>query len=129
MPNISDINKLLNYLEESISSAVDSYGSTNVISDASTNALPFKHDEREMQKLTKRLIPYSQSLQDTATHISYERTKLMAMIPSPIINKLGLWRVFSLSHLQISMIVAFLKLSRVKSVIIVLSFGIREFLR
>ena len=42
------------------------------------------------------LIPYSQSLQGTATHIAYGRTKLMAMIPSPIINKLGLWRLFLL---------------------------------
>ena len=94
VPNISDINKLLSYLEESISTAVESDGLTNVLSDASANALPFKHDEREMQKLIKRLIPYSNSLQGTATHISYERTKLMAMIPSPIINKLGLWRLF-----------------------------------
>ena len=54
VPNISDINKLLSYLKESISTAADSNGLTNVFSDASTNALPFKHDEREMQKLIKR---------------------------------------------------------------------------
>ena len=94
VPNISDINNLLNYLEESLVSAQETLKSSNVSSDTAMNKLSDKYDEREMQKLIKRLIPYSQSLQGTATHIAYERTKLMAMIPSPIINKLGLWRLF-----------------------------------
>ena len=47
-----------------------------------------------MQQLMRRLIPYSQSLQGSVSHICHERNKLMAMIPSPIINNLGMWRLF-----------------------------------
>jgi hypothetical protein len=94
VPNISDINNLLNYLEESVSSPQIISGRSNMITAPSDVASSYKYDEREMKKLIKRLIPYSQSLQGTATHIAYERTKLMAMIPSPIINKDGLWRLF-----------------------------------
>ena len=80
-PSIGEINSLLEYL------SVPSSSSESV-------PLAHIHDEREMQKLIKRLIPYSISLQGTPTHIAYERVKLMAMIPSPIINKIGLWRLF-----------------------------------
>ena len=81
-------------MEESIVSAQEILKSSNVSSDTVMNSSMHKYDEKEMQKLIKRLIPYSQSLQGTATHIAYERTKLMTMIPSPIINKLGLWRLY-----------------------------------
>ena len=46
-----------------------------------------KVHELEMQKLIKRLIPYSLSLQGSISYIAFERAKLMAMISSPIINK------------------------------------------
>ena len=91
-PNISDMNNLLQYLTPPNSSS----RSVNVsCSPISCSALDMnKHSDKEMQKLVRRLIPYSQSLQGSAPHIAYERTKLMAMIPSPIINKLGSWRLF-----------------------------------
>ena len=53
VPNISDINNLLNYLEESISSAQETLKSSNVSSDTVMNPSMHKYDEREMQKLTK----------------------------------------------------------------------------
>ena len=80
-PSIGEINSLLEYLR--IPPSISGSGTSAQI-----------HDEREMQQLIKRLIPYSQSLQGTPTHIAYERVKLMAMIPSPIINKIGAWRLF-----------------------------------
>ena len=51
-------------------------------------------NEKKMQRLKQRLVPYSQSLSGTALHIAHERTKLMAMIPSPIIKKIGSCRWF-----------------------------------
>ena len=90
-PTIDDIKKLLSYLEEKndvelnnpvlnskkrdradLDEACNEYGSSNSVSD----------NDKEMQKLIKRLVPYSKSLQGTAPHIAYERTKLMAMISS-----------------------------------------------
>jgi hypothetical protein len=53
-----------------------------------------RSNEHEMQKLKQRLVPYSRSLQGTAPHIAFERTKLMAMIPSPIMKKIGSCRWF-----------------------------------
>lgn len=88
-PSISDMNNLLHYLNPATSSDLRSVSSGNVKISANN-----KHDEQEMQRLIRRLVPYSQSLQGTAPHIAHERTKLMAMIPSPIINKFGLWRLF-----------------------------------
>jgi hypothetical protein len=85
---IDDIKKLLSYLEAKddgvlnnplnsnerdradLHEARNEYGSSNSASD----------NEKEMQKLIKRLVPYSKSLQGTAPHIAYERAKLMAMI-------------------------------------------------
>lgn len=95
-PNICDINHLLAYLEDTV---VNDYNVPALklgrSSETSTDGLSNnQYDEREMLKLIKRLIPYSQSLQGTVTHIMYERAKLMAMIPSPIINRVGLWRLF-----------------------------------
>ena len=87
--SISDMNNLLQYLDPAIVSP------SIVVSENFGNVSGYnKNDEMEMQKLIRRLLPYSQSLQGTAPHIAYERTKLMAMIPSPIINKQGLWRLF-----------------------------------
>lgn len=94
-PNVSDINKLLSYLNDSSSDEQSSnyqkISDANIDPSVSSSSV---HDEREMQKLIKRLIPFSKSLQGTAPHIAYERSKLMAMIPSPIISNLGLWRLF-----------------------------------
>lgn len=88
-PSISDMNNLLQYLNPDISSLPQTIRHGNVEFSANN-----KHDEKEMQKLIRRLVPYSQSLQGSAPHIAFERTKLMAMIPSPVINKHGLWRLF-----------------------------------
>jgi hypothetical protein len=89
-PTIDDIKKLLSYLEAKddgvlnnplnsnerdradLHEARNEYGSSNSASD----------NEKKMQKLIKRLVPYSKSLQGTAPHIAYERAKLMAMISS-----------------------------------------------
>jgi hypothetical protein len=106
LPSISDINNLLNYLDgSSVSSPSVIDNNIQPMSNSTTphnvsdgfscpESLSNKFDEREMQKLIKRLIPYSQSLQGTSIHISHERIKLLAMIPSPIINKYGNWRLF-----------------------------------
>ena len=51
-------------------------------------------NEKKMQRLIQRLVPYSQSLSGTALHMAYERTKVMATIPSPIIKKFGSRRWF-----------------------------------
>ena len=96
-PNISDINNLLSYLvdtSESIQLNCKNVGPDYINKVLKDNPIGNKHDEKEMQKLIRRLIPYSQSLQGSVTHISHERNKLMAMIPSPIINNLGMWRLF-----------------------------------
>ena len=90
-PNISDMNNLLHYLTPPNSGFSTGYGNDSCYSSSSLDYT--KHNEKEMQKLVRRLIPYSQSLQGSAPHIAYERTKLMAMIPSPIINKFGSWRL------------------------------------
>jgi hypothetical protein len=39
--------------------------------------------------LIQRLVPYSKPLQGSALHIAFERSKLMAMFPSPIKKKNG----------------------------------------
>lgn len=83
------MNNLLQYLNPAISTLPQIIRHGNVVFSANN-----KHDEKEMQKLIRRLVPYSQSLQGTAPHIAFERTKLMAMIPSPVINKSGLWKLF-----------------------------------
>jgi hypothetical protein len=94
-PNISDINQLLSYLGGPINQGVVSGDNESTTQQPiSTESTDANYNEREMQKLINRLIPYSKSLQGTAPHIAYERAKLMAMIPSPIISKLGLWRLF-----------------------------------
>ena len=97
VPNISDMNNLLLYLDKSSQSGhqispTNEIPANNLVQ--GDNILINKHDEKEMQNLIKRLIPYSQSLQGSVTHIAYERIKLMAMIPSPIINNIGMWRLF-----------------------------------
>jgi hypothetical protein len=96
-PNIGDINNLLGYLVHT--SEISEPNSHNIGSDSVNEVLNLnpsgnKYDEKEMQKLMRRLIPYSQSLQGSVTHICHERNKLMAMIPSPVINNLGMWRLF-----------------------------------
>ena len=96
-PNISDINNLLSYLVDTSESSqlnCNNVGPDYINKVLKDNPIGNNHDEKEMQKLIRRLIPYSQSLQGSVTHISHERNKLMAMIPSPIINNLGMWRLF-----------------------------------
>jgi hypothetical protein len=95
-PNISDINNLLQYLT---TESEGSFQSSHLLdsdpcNEVQSNLTQNRYDEKEMQKLIKRLIPYSQSLQGSVTHICHERSKLMAMIPSPVINILGMWRLF-----------------------------------
>ena len=85
--NIKDINELLSYLDVS---HVNGTEGENVMVD------PFRNGEsisrvNEIEKLSKRLIPYSKSLQGSTSQIAYERGKLMAMIPSPIICNYGSW--------------------------------------
>jgi hypothetical protein len=101
LPTVGDINNLLLYLNnttdvtdrelnnnESVEQPI-----ANKYQNSETIAVPRSNDH-EMQKLIQRLVPYSQSLQGTAPHIALERTKLMAMIPSPIMKKIGSCRWF-----------------------------------
>ena len=55
---------------------------------------PNKVKTDEIRKLMQRLIPFSGNLSGSPTHILYERSKLMAMIPSPLITSQGSWRWF-----------------------------------
>lgn len=100
-PTIGDINSLLLYLNKTH----DGTDSENLIerSDEQRPAVDVQHSaisastkcyEQEMQRLIQRLVPYSQSLQGTAPHIAHERTKLMAMLPSPIMKRNGSCRWF-----------------------------------
>ena len=96
-PKVKDINDLLTYLNDEV-----------VVSDVGISSIINNNDElltidpsiqtelriSEIEKLIKRLVPYSKNLQGSMSHIQYERGKLMAMIPSPIITNNGCWRLF-----------------------------------
>jgi hypothetical protein len=98
LPTVGDINRLLLYLNNT-NDLIDTRHNSNdnederMTNNAQKNTLP-NNNETEIQKLIQRLVPYSQSLQGTAPHIAFERTKLMAMIPSPIMKKIGSCRWF-----------------------------------
>ena len=96
-PKIKDVNELLKYLGE------DAVSNDTGISDILNNRIGNCGEESlsqtefrisEIEKLIKRLVPYSKNLQGSMSHILYERGKLMAMIPSPIITNNGNWRLF-----------------------------------
>ena len=94
LPIVGDINNLLLYLN-SCNVAMDSAHNKNVseghthnVVDRTIKTVPISN-EKETQRLIQRLVPYCQSLSGTALHIAHERTKLMAMIPLPIIKKIG----------------------------------------
>lgn len=89
-PTIKEINELLAYLDVNDQQRNDISEHIGV-SETSTDQCS---NEKQMQKLIQRLVPYSNSLQGTISHIAYERAKLMAMIPSPIIRHTGSWRLF-----------------------------------
>ena len=96
-PNIKDINELLSYLD--VSNTGGDVRNGNDVLHENLNVEPSSNGEStnrvtEMEKLIKRLIPYSKSLQGSTSQIAYERGKLMAMIPSPIICNYGSWRLF-----------------------------------
>jgi hypothetical protein len=101
LPTVGDINNLLLYLNNTTDVADRELNNNesveqpiaNKYQNSETIAAPRSNDH-EMQKLIQRLVPYSQSLQGTAPHIALERTKLMAMIPSPIMKKIGSCRWF-----------------------------------
>jgi hypothetical protein len=90
LPTVRDINNLLVYLNNTNESGQPI---SNNVNNREKISLPLSNDN-EMQKLIQRLVPYSRSLQGTAPHIAFERTKLMAMIPSPIMKKIGSCRWF-----------------------------------
>ena len=102
LPTVGGVNNLLMYLNNT-NDVVSSNHSNNasggqgdtvmrIVSRESRTSL--KPNDMEMQKLIQRLVPYSQALQGSAPHIAFERTKLMAMIPSPIMKKVGSCRWF-----------------------------------
>lgn len=103
-PTVGEIIKLISYLEETENTSIDTENINitmtqnnfqNIVdNDINTRNIENINNEKEMQKLMQRLIPYAKSLQGTAPHIAHERSKLMAMIPSPIINDHGVWRYF-----------------------------------
>jgi hypothetical protein len=101
VPTVGDINKLLIYLnntnegtdsDQNINNSEEQH-LPNSYEQCEKNSNP-RSNEIEMQKLIQRLVPYSQSMQGTAPHIAYERTKLMAMLPSPIMKQSGSCRWF-----------------------------------
>ena len=96
-PSIKDINELLSYLESSSYGTEDSNDKVEAtVKSTADSPVDSENYQRvaEMEKLIKRLIPYSKSLQGSTSQIAYERGKLMAMIPSPIICNHGSWRLF-----------------------------------
>ena len=84
-PTAEEILNLLSYLEDDVGVT------NNMTSNITNNDI---HRE-EMRHLLNRLIPYAKGLQGTPMQISHEKTKLMAMISSPIINKEGCFRWFT----------------------------------
>ena len=99
LPTVGDINNLRHYLDSTNNINVSEKNITEseniAINDGydKINGTP-KFDEKEILKLIQRLVPYSKSLQGTALHIAFERSKLMAMLPSPIMKKNGNCRWF-----------------------------------
>lgn len=96
-PTIKDINELLSFLENSDAVRTSELPNVINITDGSyvSNINPEVNIRySEIEKLIKRIIPYSKSLLGSMTHIAYERGKLMAMIPSSIILNDGSWRLF-----------------------------------
>jgi hypothetical protein len=103
LPTINDIKKLLSYLEATdvgdlnqplLNRNMRERGVPIAEYNENTSSTTAAQNDKDIQKLIKRLVPYSKSLQGTAPHIAYERTKLMAMISSQIISDLGNWRYF-----------------------------------
>jgi hypothetical protein len=99
LPTVGDINNLRQYLDST--NNINVSGKNLTVSQSITSNDGYeknigtpKIDEKEMLKLIHRLVPYSKSLQGTALHIAFERSKLMAMLPSPIMKKSGNCRWF-----------------------------------
>jgi hypothetical protein len=84
-PTAEEILKLLSYLEDDV----------GVASNITTNIAPNEVHHDEMKRLLNRLVPYAKGLQGTPMQISHEKSKLMAMIASPIITKEGSFRWFT----------------------------------
>lgn len=96
-PNIKDVNELLSYLDTSNNGdevLTNLNGVTHSLSSDPLRNAESRNRVAEMEKLIKKLIPYSQSLQGSSSQIVYERGKLMAMISTPIICNYGTWRLF-----------------------------------
>jgi hypothetical protein len=100
LPTVGDANNLLMYLNNTTdvicndNNASGGQGDTVMRIVGRESRTSLKPNDIEMQKLIQRLVPYSQALQGSAPHIAFERTKLMAMIPSPIMEKVGSCRWF-----------------------------------
>lgn len=92
-PIVSTINTLLSYLQSDTvrESVISREGDNPDVSRLSQDDII----RDQMEKLMKRLIPYSKHLQGTPMQILHEKAKLMALLPSPIVAKDGTWRWFS----------------------------------
>lgn len=84
-PTAEQVLKLLSYLENDV----------GVISSTTADITSNQIHHDEMKRLLNRLIPYAKGLQGTPMQISHEKSKLMAMISSPVINKEGSFRWFT----------------------------------
>ena len=113
LPTISDIKKLLSYSvatdvgdfnQPSLNRNMRERGEPVAVYNENVIGTTAAQNDKDIQKVIKRLVPYLKSLQGTAPYIAYERSKLMAMISSQIISDLGNWRHFLRQLLQICMI-------------------------
>jgi hypothetical protein len=92
-PIVAEIETLLSYLENNnvLENVIDREGGSPDVERLSRDEII----QDQMEKLMKRLIPYSKYLQGTPMQILHEKAKLMALLPSPIVAKDGTWRWFS----------------------------------
>lgn len=80
-PSVGEINEVIDFFQQNNSESIESVLDANTTPEA-------------IRKLISRLVPYSGCLQGTKTHIMYERAKLLAILPSPLITAENVWRYF-----------------------------------
>lgn len=97
VPTVQDMSDVVEYMNKTdvctMQACVDEYvPPENVVVEEKKS---LKEDVgRMMAKMMSELMPYSQSLKGSAMYIMRERTKLMAMLTSPVITTEGTWRWF-----------------------------------
>ena len=87
LPTVGEINELMDFFSNNPRYDESERIETDKQGDVS-------YDMVRIKKLISRLVPYSRHAQGTEMGIRFEKRNLMALIPSPVINKEGFWRWF-----------------------------------